>query len=330
MNLLGAFNADALENSGEPIPNDFEVRLLPVSRRATSPQAFYDLIMQAICQFAMSDYESQTYPLTFHDPKSPYEKYAMMVYGLTSSPPRTLATIKTRLALWGLLRALERIFRLGQWTAVKAEFYMDGSILGGLYFDFREQVSASGIDTGLLIGGSNTAFGSDGSPLVLASDPSINKSSSTKELASNFPEAFNFTLKASPANLTSSSSSSLTGEYGRMELIPHYGRAHLNPHRIMVSYARALAIGGLAIPPKSDQPPPSIRFVQQDLQTSVFFDKAAPMAAWPVWTYEWIITAISHIAHETWAPPHQGLYSCVYDVKVDGILLGYIGIGPLR
>lgn len=329
-NLHDSFNATALGISGEPIPDGFEVRLLPVARKVTSSQAFYGLMMQALCQFAMSDYESQTYPSTFHDSKSPYDEYAMMVYGLTSSSPRTLATIKTRLALWGLLRVLERISELRQWTAVKAEFYMDGSSVGGLYFGFGEKFSRLEIGTDLLIGGSNTDLGSDRNPLVLASDPSINRSSSTKELIFNYRAASKATSKASPASITSSSSSSLSGKHGRMELIPHYGQAVVNPHHFIVSCARALAIGGLAIPPKSDQPPPSIRFEHQDLQTVVFFDKAAPMATLPVWTYEWIITAISHVVHETWAPPDWGLYSCVYDVKVDGILLGYVGIGPLR
>ena len=331
--LLDSFNTTALEGVGEPIPIDFEVRLLPVSPAGVTQQAFLDLMMQALCLFAMSDNGGQTYPLTFHNSKYGYNDYALTVYGLSPSSPRTMSTIKNRPALWGSLRVLERISGLEQWTAVKAEFYMHGSILGEIHFDFRKNFPVLGIDTDPVVGGDNMDVGSGTSPLVLASDPSIStgssSSSSSKELAYNSPTASNATLWPSSANLTSSSSS-VANKYGRVELIPHYGRFPLNPYQIMVSYARALAIGGLAIPPKTDRPPPSIRFDQQDLKTSVFFDRAAPMAALSVWTYEWIITAISRVADETWAPPYWGLLSCVYDVKVDGILLGYAGIGPLR
>ena len=321
--LLESSNVSALGEFGEPIPIDFVVQLLPVDRRRITPRAFYDLVMRALSQFAMCDYESQTDPSCFHNPEPPYNKYAMTVFGLSSSAPRRLTPIKIKLALWGLLRVLERTSGLEQWTAVKAEFYIGGSVCGGMYF----------LDIDSLVEENNVAVGRGSAPLttlILASDRSISSSnSSSKELAPISPAASDASLWRSLANLTSSSSSSLDDRFGRMELIPHYGPFPLTSRQIMLSYARALAIGGLAIPPKSDQPSPSIRFDQQDLQTSIFFDRAAPMAALPVWTYEWIITAISLVVNETWAVPDRGLYSCVYNVKVDGILLGYVGIGPL-
>ena len=290
-------------------------------------------MLQALSQFALSDYEGQTYPCSFHNPKSLYNKYAMTVYGLSQSSPGVLSTIKNKPALWGLLRVLERISGLQKFTAVKAEFYLNGDIFGGMYFDFRNKFPTLENDTAPLYGEDDTTVESGTSPLVLASDPSIgtgsSSSSSSKDLTSVSPTASDATLSPSLANLTSSSSS-LAGKYGRMELIPHYGPTPLNAHQIIVSYARALAINGLAIPPKSDRPPSAIKFDYPDLQTSVYFDQSAPQAALPVWTYEWIITAISHVPMETWAVPHRGLFACVYDVKVDGILLGYVGIGPLR
>ena len=321
--LLDSSITSASGEFGEPIPIDFVVQLLPIDRRRVNPQAFYSLMMQALSQFAMCDYESQTDPSCFHDPEPSYNGYAMTVFGLSSSAPRRLTPIKIKFALWGLLRVLERISGLEQWTAVKAEFYIGGRVCGGMYF----------LDTESLGGRNNVAVGGSSSPLttlILASDRRISSSdNSSKELAPISPMASDDILWRSLASLTSSSSSSLNDRFGRLELIPHYGPFPLTPRQIMVSYARALATEGLAIPPKSDQPSPSIKFDQQDLQTSIFFDRAAPMAALPVWTYEWIITAISHVVNETWTVLDQGLHSCVYNVKVDEILLGYIGIGPL-
>lgn len=159
------------------------------------------------------------------------------MYGLSPSSPKILSSMEVRPALWGLLRVLERVSELGKWTAVKAEFFIDGSILGGMYFDFRENIPGLGLDTNSSVANNNMAVGGNTSPLVLPSDlststvTSTNSSNSSKQLAVNSSTAFNATLWPSIANLTSSSSiSPLADTYGRTKLIPHFGSFPLNSY----------------------------------------------------------------------------------------------------